>query len=268
MSSMRFDGSFHNADANVYDEILKRHSSFNLGHYCSKIFTSGRNRRIYTNEAFGTPFLSNTDVMSANPFLTCKYTSKKYGFDVDGLLKTGMILTGRVGAIGQTAYVPQFWEDKKAIGSDNIIRIEVKPENKSGFIYAYLASKVGISSFWKHATGGVQPFITDKMVGGLPIPDFPEVFQGKVDTLIKESSSLRGAAYSLLVDAERLLKRSASLDDLSPDDYDYFGPRDENRQLSAGRVSIKEIGTVSFNAFCHSKRLNQLKNIIPHISVH
>ena len=123
LSSNRFDGSYHNAAVNIYDGIIRKHSSHNLSFYCSDVFTSGRNRRVYTSEAFGVPFLSNSDVMSANPFMSCKYTSRKYGFDVEGMLKKGMILTGRVGAIGQTAFVTESWEKVKAIGSDNIIQI-------------------------------------------------------------------------------------------------------------------------------------------------
>lgn len=112
-----------------------------------------------------------------------------------------MILTGRVGAIGQTAFVPNYWEKYKMMGSDNIIRIVVKDEFKNGFIYAYLASKYGNLSFWKHATGGVQPFITDKMVANLPIPDFPASFQQEVDDLIQESARLREEAADALQQA-------------------------------------------------------------------
>ena len=75
---MRFDGSYHNADANIYDAVIKKHSSHNLSYYCSEIFASGRNKRVYTRPEFGYPFLSNSDVVSSNPFMSCKYSSKKY----------------------------------------------------------------------------------------------------------------------------------------------------------------------------------------------
>lgn len=202
IKTLRFDGSYHNAEVNVYDDVISSHSSHKLDYYCSEIFTSGRNKRVYTTEDFGYPFLSNSDVSSANPFLSCNYSSKKYGYDETSVLKKGMILTGRVGAIGQTAFVPAYFEKKKAMGSDNIIRIVVKPEYKNGFIYAYLASKIGNLSFWKHATGGVQPFITDAMVGKLPIPDFPEDFQREVDDLIQESARLREEATDALNEAK------------------------------------------------------------------
>ena len=113
-----------------------------------------------------------------------------------------MILTGRVGAIGQTVFVPKYWEKYRTQGSDNIIRIVVKPQFKNGFIYAYLASKIGNLSFWKHATGGVQPFITDKMVGQLPIPDFSETFQQDVDNLVQKAARLREEATCALEKAK------------------------------------------------------------------
>lgn len=205
-STLRFDGSYHNAEANVYDKVINQHSEHKLSYYCSEIFTSGRNKRVYTSKEYGYPFLSNSDVVAANPFMSCNYSSKKYGYDENAVLKEGMILTGRVGAIGQTAFVPAYVEKEKAMGSDNIIRICVKPEFKNGFIYAYLASRIGNLSFWKHATGGVQPFITDAMVGELPIPSFPNEFQREVDDLIQESAKLREEAMDALKEAHSIIE--------------------------------------------------------------
>ena len=205
--SKRFDGSYHNAEVNIYSSVIDKHSSYKLKDYCTEIFTSGRNKRVYTTKEYGYPFLSNSDVVAAEPLSSCKYSSKKYGYDEKAVLRKGMILTGRVGAIGQTAFVPGFLEAKRAMGSDNIIRICVKPEKHNGFIYAYLASRIGNLSFWKHATGGVQPFITDAMVGELAIPDFPESFQKEVDDLIQESARLREEATEVLDKAKDILSR-------------------------------------------------------------
>lgn len=195
---MRFDSGYHNADVNIYDGVIKKYSSHNLSYYCSDIFTSGRNKRVYTQPEFGCPFLSNSDVVSSNPFMSCKYSSKKYGYDESAVLKSGMIVTGRVGAIGQTAFIPSYFEKAKAMGSDNIIRIVVKPQYKNGYIYAYLASKMGYLSFWKYATGGVQPFITDSMVGMLPIPDLCDELKNKINDLVLESARLQEEATDAL----------------------------------------------------------------------
>ena len=228
---MRFDGSYHNADANIYDAVIKKHSSHNLSYYCSEIFASGRNKRVYTRPEFGYPFLSNSDVVSSNPFMSCKYSSKKYGFDETAVLKAGMIVTGRVGAIGQTAFIPAYLEKAKAMGSDNIIRISVKSSEKNGYIYAYLASKMGNLSFWKHATGGVQPFITDAMVASIPIPSFPEDFQNKINDLVLESARLREEAADVLEKAIALLSGFIG---------DSFMLTDKQH---VGKVSLKSITT-------------------------
>lgn len=262
LKSKRFDGSYHNADVNIYDSVITSHSSQALSYYCSEIFTSGRNKRVYTKAEFGDPFLSNSDASSLNPFNACKYSSKKYGYDESALLKGGMILTGRVGAIGQTVFVPKYWEKYRTQGSDNIIRIVVKPQFKKGFIYAYLVSKIGNLSFWKHATGGVQPFITDKMVGQLPIPDFSESFQQEVDNLVQEATRLREEAADMLTKAELLLKTEANLRELTSEDYDYFGPRNAERKVSCFSIKRKDITTTTINAFNLSERIRKTKDSI------
>ena len=70
ISSLRFDGSFHNAEANVYDKVIRLHSNHTLSYYCKDIFTSGRNKRVYTTKEFGYPFLSNSDIVQKNTDLT------------------------------------------------------------------------------------------------------------------------------------------------------------------------------------------------------
>ena len=208
---MRFDGSYHNADVNVYDSVIRKHSQHQLSHFCSEIFSTGRNKRTYTTPEFGYPYLSNSDVIAADPFMSCKYCSRKYDFDDKAVLREGMILTGRVGAIGQTSLVPLYFEKAKSMGSDNIIRIVIKPEYRKGFIYAYLSSKMGRLSFWKYATGGVQPFITETMVGLLPIPQFPQAFQKEIDNLIQESIKLRENAFNKLKETQNLILSELSI---------------------------------------------------------
>jgi len=188
--------------------------------------------------------------------------SRKYGYDEPSLLKGGMILTGRVGAIGQTAFVPKYWEKHSMMGSDNIIRIVVNEQYKNGFIYAYLASKYGNLSFWKHTTGGVQPFITDKMVAELPIPDMSVAFQQEVDDLIQESARLREEAADMLEKSKNLLKEKAGLDNLVSEDYDYYGHRSADRKASCFSIKRKDITTTTINAFNLSERIRKTKEKI------
>lgn len=38
LKSKRFDGSYHNADVNIYNSVITSHSSHTLSYYCSEIF--------------------------------------------------------------------------------------------------------------------------------------------------------------------------------------------------------------------------------------
>lgn len=261
--TLRFDGGYHNAEGNIYYRIVKKKSQGKLSDYCIRIFTSGRNRRIYTDSDHGFPFLSNADASSANPFMTCKYSSRKFGFDKESVLLPGMILTGRVGAIGQTVFVPNHWVKLNTMGSDNIIRIQVKENEPNGFLYAFLASSIGKLILLKHSTGGVQPFITDSMVGEIPVPKIDSDLVKKIDGMIKESARLREEAAEELKEAEKLLKEKSGLTDLTRDDYNYFGSYDYTRKLTCYSISSKDIGSITFNAFNHSEKIRKIKQRIP-----
>ena len=63
----------------------------------------------------------------------------------------------------------------------------------------------------------------------------------------------------MLSEAERLLKTSANLRDLTPEDYDYFGPRGAGREVSCFVRKRKDITTTTFNAFNLSERIRKTR---------
>ncbi len=260
--SMRIDGSFHLSDGVMLERAIVNHSHKPLIDFCSSIFTSGRNKRVYTKKEYGYPYLSNSDVVAQNPFDSCNHNSRKYGHDESAFLKEGMVLTGRVGAIGQTAYVTKEFEEKGAMGSDNIIRIVANPSEYSGYIYSFLSSRVGNTLLWKLAAGGVQPYITDKMVANIPVPIFSESKQQEIHNLIVESANFRVEANQLLDKAKSKLLSYAELPQLTANDYDYFGARSEERTVSCFSKSIKKIDSTTINAFNHSFRIEKTKQQI------
>jgi len=227
VSAMRFDGSYHISEGTIFLKKLKRMPHADLISFCPNIFTAGRNKRVYTDKEKGFPYLSNSDVVKNNPFESCNYNSKKYGFDKTAFLKEGMILTGRVGAIGQTSYVTKEFEENQAMGSDNIIRIVAKDKKMSGYIYAFLVSKYGNALFNRLAAGGVQPYISEAMLQDIPIPILPEEFQQKIHNLIVESAQLR-------VEANKMLKEAV-------EKIENFLREDNSKKSLTGKVSISEI---------------------------
>jgi len=205
-TAMRFDGSYHLSEGTIYLKKLRKMPHKELDGLTSEIFTAGRSKRIYTEEQFGYPYLSNSDVVKQNPLDGCKYNSKKYGYDEPSFLKEGMIVTGRVGAIAQSAYITSEFEENKAMGSDNIIRIVPKDMDISGYIYSFFASKYGKTLLWKLAAGGVQPYISEDMLRDMPIPMLPKPKQQQIHKLIVEASKLRVEANKLLKEAQKMVE--------------------------------------------------------------
>lgn len=277
---MRIDGSFHLADANVFEKVILKNEYRLLSSFSETIFTSGRSRRFYTSKEKGYPYLSNSDVISQNPFSSCKYNSKKYAFDENALLKEGMIITGRVGAIGQTAYVTGEFEEKKAMGSDNIIRIVPKKNELGGFLYAFLASEIGNKLLWKLATGGVQPYITDNMLANIPVPIFPQEKQEEIHRLITEAARLRVEANRLLEEAVEVFEKSFLVENSSKIEiittkklknrFDAFSVIENNKIdtiINTHSVEWISLKTISERIFIgpRSKR-NYVKKGIPFLS--
>lgn len=130
---------------------------------------------------------------------------------------------------------------------------------RGGLVYAYLASKYGHSLLTQGTFGAVIQHIEPAFVGSILIPSFPESFQKEVDDLIQESARLREEAADMLTEAERLLKTSANLRDLTPEDYDYFGPRGAGREVSCFVRKRKDITTTTFNAFNLSERIRKTR---------
>ena len=187
-SMYRFDSSYHLSDSAKFEKLIFKRNYVTLATLCSDIFGGGRAKRYYTaDKSRGVPFLSNSDLGKANPLRTCKYSLRTRGFDESSILKKGMIVTGRVGAIGQTQFIGEEFERLQVMGSDNVIRIV--PKTNSGYIYAYLSSKIGNSMFWKYATGGVQPFISSAMVGQILVPLFEDEIIHRCNDLIELYSS-------------------------------------------------------------------------------
>jgi type I restriction enzyme S subunit len=258
INAMRFDSGFHLSEGTLYLKKLHEMPHEELQNLTSKIFTAGRSKRMYTDRKFGYPYLSNSDVVKQNPINGCKYNSRKYGFDELSFLKEGMIVTGRVGAIGQTAYITSEFEELDAMGSDNMIRIVPKDKNKSGYIYSFLVSKYGNTLLWKLAAGGVQPYITEEMIKDMPIPVFCDDVQHKIHNLIIEASALRTEANKLLRKADQLFISNLNIND---ELFDKITNSSESATSSSFIVKKSSITSLSIRSRTYSERLKLIKEV-------
>ena len=259
----RFDGSYHLSDGVQIRRTISAspYPMSRVGSAANRIFIGNRVKRVYVkSDEAGIPFMSSSDILYAD-VNKVKRVSKKYTDSLAEMkLEAGWILISRSGTIGNCAFTNK--QHAQKLASEDVIRISPNDILRKGYLYAYLASRYGHSLLTQGTFGGVIQHIEPEFVANIPIPVVLDDFQSCVDDNITTASNLREEAAALIADAERKLKKTAGLEDLTVEDYDYFGPRNDQRQVSTNDVSIKEIGTVSFNAFCHSRRINQLRNKI------
>lgn len=179
---------------------------------------------------------------------------------IGAIVHEGNILVTGFGSIGNVRLVSK--SQNNVCYANNVARIFPKGSVKTGFLYAFLMSKFGNAQLNKNASGSVVRYIEAPGIRKTLIPNLPETLQKKIDDLIQNASTLREEAAEILTKARKILKEKVHLRDLSPDDYDYFGPHPYYREVSCFVRKRKDIDTTTINAFNHSERIRNIKTLL------
>ncbi len=109
-----------------------------LGDCDIEMWYPGIFKRAYV--ANGYPYIKGSDMFLVNPFRSCTQLSKTRTPQLEQLwLKEGMLLISCAGVCGQVKMITKEYEDKKAIGSPDIIRLVSSDELfTTEYIFAYL----------------------------------------------------------------------------------------------------------------------------------
>ena len=197
-SNYRFDGKFHLSEGLEVRHIINRSPYGNslISDVTSDIYCPGIFRRNYTKS--GTPFLGGGDIQKAD-YDSGKYLRVKTTPNYEILqIKKGWTLVTCGGTIGDTVFANNLLA--KCWVSQHVMRV-VPSTVKEGMLFAYLASKYGHLLLTTNTYGSVIPTLNASNIASIPIPNFPLVFQQKVDDLIQESARLREEAAKALKDA-------------------------------------------------------------------
>lgn len=171
-----------------------------------------------------------------------------------------ILITG-FGTIGNVRLVSKLQDG--VCYANNVCRVRTKDCISVGYVYAFLSTKYAQSQLNNNASGSVVRYIEAPGIKRTLIPNFSDSFQRDVNDLIQESARLREEASHMLTKAEKIMKESANLRDLIPEDYDYFGPRGAEREVSCFVRNRKDITTTTINAFNLSERIRKTKASMP-----
>jgi len=195
----RLDASFHLSEGRgTKIKILKSPFPIStIGAVTKRIFYGNRSKRIYVAPQYGIPFLGSSDMLQAD-FCYAKHISKKKTPDLPSyFVEKGWTLVSRSGTIGNTSFTNDDFIGKAF--SEHIIRVVPNLDLiKSGYLYAFLASKYGYSLLTQGTFGAVIQHIETHHIAGIPIPLLPEAEQQRIHDLIGKASQLRAEANRLL----------------------------------------------------------------------
>ena len=236
-------GTFYLSDVELYRSCLARFPISLLQEVVARPpFCGSRVQRIYVADPnYGIPYLSNTDMMSANPLERCKYISRKmFIIPKDDRLQLGWLLVSGAGAIGLVKYVTE--ELVESIASSNIIVLAPASQILSGYLYTYLSSKVGVAFMRQFSSGRVQSDLDPGILCQLPIPRLDPSIEQRIHKLIEQAMALSKEANSLLGQAKEAIER----------EVDFFNPRQRsNHDFSAGLASIDTEFGRRIDSFCY-----------------
>jgi len=139
---LRLDSpTYVNPGISKIDHLKKLGYKFrNINEFAIKISRPGIFKRIKVKKENGLPYLKGSELSKQNPFGLCEYLSKtRTPFLEELILRENQILFTCAGTVGDTKLISAEFEEKKAIGSQDIIRIESNdPELSVLYLYAYL----------------------------------------------------------------------------------------------------------------------------------
>jgi type I restriction enzyme S subunit len=235
----RFEASVFDIEVKHAREVLKicKYDVVNLygsEGFIDNAFYPGRFKRAYVNKNDDNTigFLGSSEMLFTRP-KPIKFLSENQN-DIQQLkLKSNTILLSRSGTIGNVAFVSNTLE--KYLISEHAIRIICK--EFSGYVYAYLKTKIGKTLVITNTYGAVVNQIEPEHLKNILIPNPPIILKKQIHDLIVESHNLQDEANSLIDKAEKLLIEELKLPAIEDLKLQYYenkeGLRNYSTKLSA-----------------------------------
>ncbi|GGK34466.1 type I restriction-modification system restriction endonuclease DNA specificity subunit HsdS [Yeosuana aromativorans] len=261
-SDLRLDASFHLSDGVNTKRIIEKHCPYpttTLRDEANELFKGNIHKRVYIGSAeYGNMFFTASDMFKSDVD-SGRYISKKYSPYLEELeLKKDWILVTRSGTLGKVVYVTEDYDGK--IGTDDLVRIKpAENQIKRGYLYAYLSSKYGYGLLTQSGYGGVVKHIEPHHVENIKVPILPDPEQDKIHKLILDAATLRVESNKIMKEVQNDLRKKCGLEQLSLEDYEYYGYHSPKRTARAFGVKKTNKLSISLKAFNHSKSLNQIR---------
>jgi len=218
-----------------YNKSLKPLSG--VASFAQEVFYPNRFKRIYIDKSKDSiEFFLPSQLNEIYPKAS-KYISGLTNTNFEQLKpKYNTILMTRSGTIGNCTYVSKTLEGK--IFSDDVIRIQMRDDTDSGYIYAFLKTDIGQLLITTNNYGSVVSHIEPKHLESILIPNPPEKLKKEIHDLVVKSYTLRDESNDLIDEAEKLLIEELKLPPIEDFKPKYFDTESEIRNYGVSLSSL------------------------------
>lgn len=183
----RLDPPAHISDG-VYtmDKVKSRFTFKNVGEINARVYRPGIFKRVYVSN--GIPYIKGSEIFMTNPFRRCEQLSKTRTPFIDEMaLSEGQILMTCAGSVGDVKMITKEYEDKKAIGSQDIIRIESNDDlYTSEYLFTYFQMPFVYDYIQSMKYGSVIERIEPFHVESIPVVEPTKEISDSISALIKD----------------------------------------------------------------------------------
>lgn len=127
-----------NDGVKTMQDVTAKMAHTTIGNINGKVYRPGIFKRNYVSD--GIPYIKGSEIFLTNPFRRCEQLSRTLTPFIDEMsMKEGQILITCAGSVGDIKLITKEYEDKKSIGSQDIIRLESNDElYTKEYLFVYL----------------------------------------------------------------------------------------------------------------------------------
>ena len=168
------------------NKVISEFTYKTIGTINAKVHRPGIFKRSYVEN--GIPYIKGSEIFLTNPFRRCEQLSKTRTPFIDEMaLSEGQILITCAGSVGNIKMITKEYEDKKAIGSQDIIRLVSEDSLfTSEYLFTYLQLPFVFDYIQSMKYGSVIERIEPFHVESIPVVEPTQELSDEISCLIKQ----------------------------------------------------------------------------------
>lgn len=166
-------------------DITSKMNHTTIANINGKVYRPGIFKRNYVSN--GIPYIKGSEIFLTNPFRRCEQLSRTLTPFIDEMsMKEGQILITCAGSVGDIKLITKEYEDKKSIGSQDIIRLESNDElYTKEYLFVYLQQPFVYDYIQSMKYGSVIERIEPFHVESIPVIEPTKELSEEITSIIR-----------------------------------------------------------------------------------